>query len=275
MIIIIQCEDRAGLLTEILDVFAGESIRIISTHEYRDTIEHLFYVRIETEIITDLKKLKEDLYFILPVDATVKLRSLPEKKVIVLVSKEYHCLADILIRNQFKALGASVQCVIGNHASLQNICERFEIPFHLVSHENQDKTSFENQLLHTIDQYDADYLVLAKFMRILSPEFTSRFHMRIINIHHSFLPAFVGANPYRQAFHRGVKLIGATAHFVTSELDEGPIIAQQAIPISHSFTPADMIKVGREIETAVLAKALQVVFDDRVFIHQNKTIVLE
>jgi formyltetrahydrofolate deformylase len=211
----------------------------------------------------------------LPVDARVKFRSLPEKKVIVLVTKEHHCLADILIRNQFKTLGASVQCVIGNHAILQNICDRFEIPFHLVSHEKQDRISFENQLLHTINQYEADYLVLAKFMRILSPEFTSRFSFRIINIHHSFLPAFAGANPYRQAFHRGVKLIGATAHFVTSDLDEGPIIAQQTIPVSHNFTPADMIKAGREIETAVLAKALQLVFDDRVFVHQNKTIVLE
>jgi formyltetrahydrofolate deformylase len=275
MIIIIQCIDRSGLLAAISDVFAGESIQVISMHEYRDTIDHLFYVRIETGIIADVKKLKERLRCILPVDASVKLRSLPEKKVIIMVSKEYHCLADILIRNQFKTLGASVQCVIGNHAILQNICERFEIPFHLVSHEKLDKESFENQLLHTISQYEADYLVLAKFMRILSPEFTRQFPLHIINIHHSFLPAFAGANPYRQAFYRGVKLIGATAHFVTSELDEGPIIAQQAIPVSHSFTPGDMIKAGREIETAVLAKALQLVFDDRVFIYQNKTVVLE
>jgi formyltetrahydrofolate deformylase len=130
-------------------------------HEYRDTIDHLFYVRIETGVIDHVKKLKEKLHCVLPDDATVEFRSLPEKKVIVLVTKEYHCLADILIRNQFKTLGASVQCVIGNHAVLQNICDRFEIPFHLVSHEKQDRISFENQLLRTINQYDADYLVLA------------------------------------------------------------------------------------------------------------------
>ena len=274
MIVIIQCNDRPGLLATISELFHAGNIQVISMHEYRDTIDHLFYLRVETVPIADPKSLKDHLHNILP-DALVTLRSLPEKKVIVLVSKEYHCLGDILIRNQFKTLGASIQCVIGNHAVLQNICERFEIPFHLVSHEHRDKIEFEDELLRIINEYGADYLVLAKFMRILSPEFTSRFPTRIINIHHSFLPAFVGANPYRQAFHRGVKLIGATAHFVTSELDEGPIIAQQAIPVSHSFAPTDMVKAGREIETAVLAKALQLVFNDRVFVHQNKTVVLE
>jgi formyltetrahydrofolate deformylase len=130
-------------------------------------------------------------------------------------------------------------------------------------------------MLDIILQHDADYLVLAKFMRILSPQFIDRFPMRIINIHHSFLPAFIGPNPYRQAFERGVKLMGATAHFVTNELDEGPIIVQQITPINHSFTLNNMIKAGKEIETAVLAKALQLVFDDRVFVHQNKTVVFE
>jgi formyltetrahydrofolate deformylase len=165
--------------------------------------------------------------------------------------------------------------VIGNHPHLQNICERFDIPFHWVSHENKSKEDFEKELLHITYQYQADYLVLAKFMRILSPQFTEQFPMRIINIHHSFLPAFVGASPYRQAFDRGVKLIGATAHFVTSELDEGPIITQQIIPVNHSFTAPAMMKAGKEIETAVLAKALQLVFDDRVFVYQNKTVVFE
>jgi len=116
---------------------------------------------------------------------------------------------------------------------------------------------------------------LAKFMRILSPQFVQQFTMRIINIHHSFLPAFVGANPYRKAFERGVKLIGATAHFVTNDLDEGPIIAQEIIPVNHSFTAAAMMKAGKEIETAVLAKALQLVFNDRVFVYKNKTVVFE
>jgi formyltetrahydrofolate deformylase len=158
---------------------------------------------------------------------------------------------------------------------LSNICERFGIPFHYISHEEKDKAVFEGDMLSIIKQYKADYLILAKFMRILSPEFFGHFPMRIINIHHSFLPAFAGANPYRRAFERGVKLIGATAHFVTPGLDDGPIITQQTAPVTHACSAADMIKTGREIETAVLSKALQLVFNDRVFIYDNKTFVFE
>ncbi|MGZ3753190.1 MAG: formyltetrahydrofolate deformylase, partial [Mucilaginibacter sp.] len=198
----------------------------------------------------------------------------PVKKVIVMVTKEYHCLADILVRNYFKTLGASVQCVIGNYTNLEDICNRFDIPFHHVVFNNASPES-EKQVLDIIAKYDHDYIVLAKFMRILSPDFVSQFPAQIINIHHSFLPAFAGANPYKQAYERGVKLVGATAHFVTNELDEGPIIAQQIISADHSLTASDMMKAGKEIETAVLAKALRVVFDDRVFIYNNKTVVLE
>jgi formyltetrahydrofolate deformylase len=182
----------------------------------------------------------------------------PEKKIIVLVTKEYHCLADILIRNHFKTLGASVQCVIGNHITLENICDRFDIPFHFISHEEKDKTVFEEELKSAIATYNYDYLVLAKFMRILSPEFVSHFATQIINIHHSFLPAFIGANPYRKAFERGVKLIGATAHFVTNDLDEGPIIAQQIIPVNHTFTASGMMKAGKEIETGCACESIAV-----------------
>src|SRR5581483_827567 len=169
---------------------------------------------------------------------------LPEKKVVVMVTKEYHCLADILVRHYFKTLGAQVLCVIGNHSTLEDICRRFDIPFYYVSHEQKNKDDFEKELSSLINKYTPDYVVLAKFMRILSPKFVAQYPGCIINIHHSFLPAFVGANPYRQAFERGVKLIGATAHFVTNELDEGPIIAQQIIPVTHSYTAADMMKAG-------------------------------
>ena len=192
-----------------------------------------------------------------------------------MVTKEYHCLADILIRNYFGTLGATVQCVIGNYSLLEDICKRFDIPFYLISHEEIDKEIFEEQISDKIDEHQPDYVVLAKFMRILSPKLVGKFPNRIINIHHSFLPAFIGANPYRQAFERGVKLIGATAHFVSNELDEGPIIAQQIISVNHSFTAADMVKAGKEIETAVLAKALKLVFEDRVFVYKNKTVVFE
>jgi formyltetrahydrofolate deformylase len=275
MIIVIQCKDQVGLVTAIAGVLAKENINIVSMREHVDTVDNRFFVRIETEQFADAAVLEEKLRKVLSADASVKVNPLPEKKIIVFVTKEYHCLADILIRNHFKTLGASVQCVIGNHATLENICQRFDTPFHFVTHENKNKEILEEQILSIIGQCQYDYIVLAKFMRILSPQFIDKLPMRIINIHHSFLPAFVGANPYRQAFERGVKLIGATAHFVTNELDEGPIIAQQIIPVNHSYTTTAMMKAGKEIETAVLAKALQLVLDDRVFVYHNKTVVFE
>jgi formyltetrahydrofolate deformylase len=275
MIIVIQCKDKVGLVAAIAGVLAKENINIVSMREHVDKIENLFFMRVEVEQEADAKMLEEKLHHVLPQDATVNVNPSPEKKIIVLVTKEYHCLADILIRNYFKTLNASVQCVIGNHADLHNICERFDVPFHFIAHENESKENFEKELRQIICRYAVDYIILAKFMRILSPQFVEEFPIRIINIHHSFLPAFVGASPYKQAFERGVKLIGATAHFVTNELDEGPIIAQQIIPVNHSFTASAMMKAGKEIETAVLAKALQLVFEDRVFVYRNKTVVFE
>jgi len=275
MVIVIQCKDQVGLVAAITGVLAKAQTNIISMREHVDTVDNRFFIRLVAEGNSNAELLQQQFQAVLPEDADIKVNPIPEKKIAVFVTKEYHCLSDILIRNHFKTLNASVQCVVGNHQTLKNICERFDIPFHLVSHEQKEKAVFENEMLQIIQQYSVDYLVLAKFMRILSPEFIKRFPIRIINIHHSFLPAFIGANPYKQAFERGVKLIGATAHFVTDDLDEGPIIAQQIIPVNHSFTAADMVKAGKEIETAVLAKALHLVLNDKVFVYRNKTVVFE
>ncbi|MBV8388815.1 MAG: formyltetrahydrofolate deformylase [Mucilaginibacter sp.] len=274
MVIVIQCTDQVGLVAKISGLLANESYNILSMHEHVDKVENLFFMRLEVNKQSEGHALEEKLRELLPEGALIKVNPDPVKKVIVMVTKEYHCLADILIRNYFKTLGASVQCVIGNYTNLEDICQRFDVPFHHVPYEGPHPES-EQRVLDIIDQYEYDYIVLAKFMRILSPDFVNHFPKKIINIHHSFLPAFVGANPYKQAYERGVKLVGATAHFVTNELDEGPIIAQQIISADHSLTAADMMKAGKEIETAVLAKALKVVFDDRVFIYKNKTVVLE
>jgi len=275
MIIVIQCKDRVGLVAAIAGLMAAEQINIVSMREYVDTVEELFFARVQVQENVNSEDLKQKLQAVLPPDAQVNVNPLPEKKLAVLVTKEYHCLSDILVRNHFKTLGASVQCVVGNHAMLGDLCQRFGVPFHLVSHEGKTKEAFEADLLQTLSPYHFDFIALAKFMRILSPQFVSNYPGKIVNIHHSFLPAFIGANPYRQAFERGVKLIGATAHFVTNDLDEGPIIAQQIIPVSHSFSAADMMRAGKEIETAVLAKALNLVFEDRVFVYKNKTVVFE
>lgn len=275
MVIVIQCSDKVGLVAATSNVLAKNGINIVSMREHVDTDKGRFFLRIQTEGEQQTDTLAKQLKDVLPPDAVVQINPIPEKKIIVLVTKEHHCLSDILIRNHFKTLGATVQCVIGNHDVLQDICKRFAIPFHFVSHENISKEQFESDIQSVINQYNADYLVLAKFMRILSPAFVEKFPMRIINIHHSFLPAFIGANPYKQAYERGVKLIGATSHFVTNDLDEGPIICQQIIPVNHSFTTSDMVRAGKEIETAVLAKALHLVFEDRVLVHGNKTVVFE
>lgn len=242
--------------------------------EHVDKAERQFFMRLEVDGESNQVMLTQKLQQILPAGAMIKVDPLAEKRIVVMVTKEYHCLADILVRNNFGTLGAKVLAVIGNHNILQKICERFDVPFFLVPYSEQNGDA-ERQMIDRIKGYHPDYIVLAKFMRILSPAFVANFPDQIINIHHSFLPAFAGASPYRQAFERGVKLIGATAHFVTDNLDEGPIIAQQIIPVSHSFTASDMVKSGQEIETSVLAKALRLVLNDRVFVYGNKTVVFE
>ncbi|TSJ42887.1 formyltetrahydrofolate deformylase [Mucilaginibacter corticis] len=275
MIIVIQCSDRVGLVGAIASALAKQQLNIITMREYVDKVENMFFMRLEVEEIEDVPGLETSIRAMLPKGALIIINPVPQKKIVVMVTKEYHCLADILVRNYFKTLGATVQCVIGNHAVLHDICKRFDMPFFLVPHEGKTKEEFEREISDIVLPFEPDYIVLAKFMRILSPSLVAKFPMRVINIHHSFLPAFIGANPYRQAFERGVKLIGATAHFVSNELDEGPIIAQQIIPANHSFTVTDMVKAGKEIETSVLAYALKMVFEDRVFVHKNKTVVFD
>lgn len=275
MVIVIQCKDRVGLVASISSVLAGRGYNIISMREHVDKEENKFFARIVVDEISDPSDTEIAIKSVLPDDAIVKVDPLPEKKIVVLVTKEYHCLSDILARNHFKTLGASVECVIGNHPDLKSITERFGIPFHYISHENRSRENFEAELSGTIFPYKPDYLILAKFMRVLSPEFIKSFNLKIINIHHSFLPAFSGANPYRQALKRGVKIIGATAHFVTDDLDEGPIITQKTIAVNHSYSLTDLVKAGRENETAALARAMQLVFEDRVFVYNNKTVVFE
>jgi formyltetrahydrofolate deformylase len=275
MIVVIQCNDQIGLVAAISKVMMENHLNIISLREHVDLEFKRFYLRLEVGHCEDTVKLDRELKAVLPENAQVLVNPEPIKKIIILVTKEYHCLADILIRNYFGTLGGSIQCVIGNHDVLRDICGRFEVPFHLVSHLEKTKEAFEEELIKEISRYESDYIVLAKFMRILSSAFVSRFPAQLINIHHSFLPAFIGANPYKQAFERGVKLIGATAHFVTDDLDQGPIIAQQIVSVNHAHTVADMMKAGKEVETSVLIKGLKLVFEDRVYCTHNKTVVFE
>ena len=275
MVIVIHCTDEVGLVATISSVLASAGYNITSMREHVDVDENKFFARLVVNSIQNPQQIETELLKVLPKEAVVHVNPQPEKNIVVLVTKEYHCLTDILTRNHFKTLGANVSCVIGNHPDLENICERFQIPFKFVSHEDKTKEEFETELQALIKPFNPDYLILAKFMRILSPNFINQFALKIINIHHSFLPAFIGANPYKQAYQRGVKIIGATAHFVTNDLDEGPIITQKIIPVNHSFSLKDLIRAGRENETSALAKAMQLVFEDRVFVYNNKTVVFE
>ncbi|WP_443937221.1 formyltetrahydrofolate deformylase [Pedobacter sp. MW01-1-1] len=274
--ILISCSDQVGLVTSITRILAGQQLNIVAMREFVDEENKAFFTRIAcTGRETDVKKLKEELLNNLPVNAQVRLITESEKKIAVLVTKEYHCLAEILNKNYFKTLGANVQCVIGNYNELSHFTEKLGIPYFYVSHEGKDKAQFEQEIQDIIAGYEVDYLVLAKFMRILSPDFVKAFAGKIVNIHHSFLPAFIGASPYKQAFERGVKIIGATAHFVTDHLDEGPIITQHTTHVDHTFGVKEMVRAGKENERKVLLEALELIFEDRVFVIGNKTVVFK
>lgn len=275
-LILIQCEDKVGLVALISRILANHNLNITAMREFVDERSSTFFTRIECSgqlpSVSDLKLRLEDE---LPQNAFIRINPNGKKRIAILVTKEYHCLADTLTRHFFDTLHAEVCCVIGNHNTLEGFTRQFSIPFYHISHEAKSKADFELDLIHVLDTYNPDFLVLSKFMRILSPGFIEHYQNRIINIHHSFLPAFIGANPYKQAHERGVKIIGATAHFVTDDLDEGPIIVQQTIPVNHTFSTKDMIVAGKEVEKAVLSKALQLLLQDRVFISGNKTVLFD
>jgi formyltetrahydrofolate deformylase len=275
-LILIQGQDAVGLVANISNTLAKYQLNIVTMREYVDEEANKFFVRVVCNgLVPEQKQLSDSLAEVLPPSAQIQINPNNRKKIVVLVTKEHHCLADILVRQHFETWGAEVQAVIGNYESLRSFTEKFDIPFHCISHENLTKETFEKQLIAQIQNYNFDYIILAKFMRILSPQFVSTFENKLVNIHHSFLPAFIGANPYKQAHARGVKIIGATAHFVTDQLDEGPIIVQDIRHVNHTYTVKDMVTAGKEIEKAVLSRAIRLLSEDRVMRNDYKTIVFE
>ncbi|MCG7634589.1 formyltetrahydrofolate deformylase [Gordonia McavH-238-E] len=195
------------------------------------------------------------------------------KSAVLLVSKESHCLVDLLGRAHRGELPAAIRAVIGNHRELEDLSTRFGIPFHHVPFAGERKAEAFAEVGRIVDGYQPDAVVLARFMQILPPQLCDAWAGRAINIHHSFLPSFIGARPYHQAFARGVKLIGATCHYVTADLDAGPIIEQDVIRVDHSDSVADMVRQGRDIETLVLSRGLRWHLEDRVLVHGRKTVV--
>lgn len=271
----IDCPDEKGLVYRITEVLYKHGLNIVSNQEFVDATTEHFVMRTEFEGAQTPNGVLEDLNEALPETANIRRAKIGDRSMILMATKEAHCLGDLLLRYSYGEISADIDAVISNHEELRSLTEAFDIPFHYVSHKELEREAHEEQVEQVIDQYNSDYIVLAKYMRIFTPEFVTRYKRRIINIHHSFLPAFIGANPYKQAFERGVKIIGATAHFVTDDLDEGPIIAQDVLPVNHSFTAEQMAHAGRDVEKTVLAKAVKLLLEERIFIHNNRTIVFE
>ncbi|TXH94129.1 MAG: formyltetrahydrofolate deformylase [Rheinheimera sp.] len=272
--LLIECPDSKGLIAQITNICYKHQLNITRNTEYVDPDSGRFYMRTQLEGIFNDHTLLLDLDRALPQGSERQLVGTAKKRVVILVTKEAHCLGDILMKVFDGSLELDIAAVIGNHPHLQALAEKFDLPYHFIGHQGVSRVEHEQLLAAQIAHYQPDYLVLAKFMRVLSPDFVAAYPNRIINIHHSFLPAFIGAHPYRQAFNRGVKIIGATAHFVTDHLDEGPIIKQMVTNVDHTYSAKDMAKAGRDVEKNVLTKALELVVEDRVFVHGNKTVIL-
>lgn len=272
-ILLMDGPDHKGLIYHVTRILFAHNQNIISNDEYVSPSRY-FFMRTEFEGDTDIPELLKALQSELPAGLNLRINPKKNKDIVLMVTKEHHCLGELLIRYAFNELDATILAVVSNYNSLQPLVSKFGIPFHFISHENKTREEHEEAILRTLDIYRPDYVVLAKYMRIITPQLVAHFPNRIVNIHHSFLPAFIGANPYRQAYERGVKIIGATAHFVNNDLDEGPIIAQDVKEVDHKLTASDMATLGKDTEKAVLSKALKLVFNDRVFIHHNRTIIL-
>lgn len=276
-LLLIQCPDERGLIYKITGVLYRHGLNILRNSEFVERDGNIFFMRTEFELTPAVTAdaLLVELQTLLPAAATIRLTDNRRKNIVLLVTKEHHCLSELLVRHAFGELNANILGVISNHEVLGELTRKFDLPFHYLPHEGRSRATHEAEVLALLATYAPDYVVLAKYMRILSPEFVAPYANRLINIHHSFLPAFVGASPYAQAYERGVKIIGATAHFVNEQLDQGPIIAQSVIPIDHTQSARELAQAGRDVEKIVLARALKLVLEEQVFVHRNKTVIFD
>jgi len=274
-LLLIQSPDEPGLIYKITAVLFTRGLNILRNDEFVEPEGNVFFMRTEFAGTFDAGALRAALAETLPAAASIRLSDNRPQDVVLLVTKEHHCLSELLVRHAFGELNANVLAVISNHEVLGPFTRQFGVPFHYLPHEGCSRDTHEAEVLTVLAAYRPDLVVLAKYMRILSPAFVAPYANRLVNIHHSFLPAFVGARPYAQAHARGVKIIGATAHFVNEQLDEGPIIAQRIIPTDHTRSAREMAQAGRDVEKIVLARALELVLNERVFVHRNKTIIFD
>lgn len=277
MRLLVQCPDRPGIVSQVASFFNQRNLNITDMDQHSSEVENgIFFMRLEFQAeVKDLDKIKSDFQKQVAdqFEMIWRIQSSEQKKrMIPLVSKHEHALMEILWRWSSGSLDVEIPMVISNHKDLQKKVEGFGIPFHYVAVDKNNKQAAEQEIL-TLIENKADFLVLARYMQILSSEFLDKCPQRIINIHHSFLPAFIGANPYKQAYEKGVKLIGATAHYVTADLDMGPIIEQDVARVTHRHSSEDLKEMGKDVEKMAFARAIKYHIEDRIIIYGNKTIV--
>ncbi|MFA5172075.1 MAG: formyltetrahydrofolate deformylase [Sulfuriferula sp.] len=276
----LSCPDRTGIVAAVSSFIAANNGWIVEASHHADATTRHFFMR--QEILADSLPFDIAQFRILftPIAEQFDMQwritdSAEKKRVVLLVSKQEHCLYDIFSRWQSNDLDVDIPCVISNHETLRGFVEWHGIPFHYVPVTAATKDDAYAEIAQLFDEVRGDVMVLARYMQILNPALCQRYAGRIINIHHSFLPSFIGAKPYHQAFERGVKLIGATCHYVTEDLDQGQIIEQDVIRINHSDQVDDLVRYGKDIEKAVLARGLRYHLEDRALVHGNKTVIFK
>ena len=277
-ILLIDCPDRKGLVAAIANFLLAQNANILHADQHQDNELGLFFMRIEFSL--DQSEAEEAAFrrefgeLAASLNMRWRLEYASRKpRVALFVSQYLHCIADLLQRHQSGELKCEIPVIIGNHPDAAALAGFYGIPFHLIEVTRENKQAAEAQQMALIEEHGVDLIVLARYMQILSPEFCRRYPLRVINVHHSFLPAFVGARPYHAAFARGVKLIGSTSHYVTEVLDDGPIIGQDVTRISHTDELEDLIQKGRDLERLVLSRAVRWHLERRILSYENKTVI--
>ena len=278
IIALLHGRDRPGLVSRLSGWIYARGGNILHADQHRDRQEGVFFQRLEWipagDVEMEMSLFREISEKELDLETTM-LRSTVRPKVLVMVSKFEHCFSDLVLRQRAGEIKCDIPCVVSNHEDLRPMAEMFGLPFKVIPVSKDSKAKAEAELAETVRSKKADLIVLARYMQILSPEFIEECGVPIINIHHSFLPAFAGAKPYHKAYERGVKLIGATAHYATKDLDEGPIIAQNVTRVSHRDTVEDLMRKGRELERSTLADAVRWHIEGRILAYKNKTVIFD
>lgn len=277
--LLLHCPDKPGILAEVTDFITVNKGNIIYLDQYVDHVENIFFMRIEWELESFLvpqEKIEDYFETLYAQKYGMSFRlyfSDVKPRMAIFVSKMSHCLFDLLARYTAGEWNVEIPLIISNHPDLQHVAERFGIPFHLFPITKETKEEQEKKEMELLAKHKVNFIVLARYMQVISEKMIGAYPNRIINIHHSFLPAFVGAKPYHAAFERGVKIIGATSHYVTTELDAGPIIGQDVVRITHKDTVQDLVNKGKDLEKIVLSRAVQKHIERKVLAYKNKTVI--